>query len=402
MQNTGTPAPAMRRGFVLSAVLPALIITGLITGAWQLSGNNQTSLALSLLLGGTFGVLLQRSRFCFFCVTRDVIDDRDARGLLGIIAALAVGTLGYHLIFGLFVPDPAGGRLPPDAHIGPVSWVLALAAFTFGVGMTLSGSCISAHLYRLGEGATGSIAALVGVLIGFSLGFATWNTLYLAGIDQAPVIWLPGLTGYGGSLLIQLGGLGLLAVWLMRWHRPATPADTAAPVGFRERLLGQRWPTYVGGLLIGALAVMAYLRVAPLGVTAELGSLARTAGSGLGLLPERLQGLDGFSGCATAVKNALLSENGAFILALVLASLASALAAGHFRLQRITLVSTLSKLTGGVLMGWGAMTALGCTVGTLLSGIMAAAVSGWVFAFFCLLGLWVSLFLAQTFAPRTE
>jgi len=402
MQNTVTPAPAMRRGFALSAVLPALIITGLITGAWQLSGNNQTSLALSLLLGGTFGVLLQRSRFCFFCVTRDFIDDRDARGLLGIIAALAVGTLGYHLIFGLFVPDPAGGRLPPDAHIGPVSWVLALAAFTFGVGMTLSGSCISAHLYRLGEGATGSIAALVGVLIGFSLGFATWNTLYLAGIDQAPVIWLPGLTGYGGSLLIQLGGLGLLAVWLMRWHRPATPADTAAPVGFRERLLGQRWPTYVGGLLIGALAVMAYLRVAPLGVTAELGSLARTAGSGLGLLPERLQGLDGFSGCATAVKNALLSENGAFILALVLASLASALAAGHFRLQRITLVSTLSKLTGGVLMGWGAMTALGCTVGTLLSGIMAAAVSGWVFAFFCLLGLWVSLFLAQTFAPRTE
>jgi hypothetical protein len=383
-------APALRRRLLFSTVLPTLIAAGLIAGSWQLSASNGDPLALSLLLGATFGVLLQRARFCFFCVTRDFLDHRDARGLLGILAALAVGTLGYHLIFGLFVPDPAGGRLPPDAHIGPVSWVLALAAFTFGSGMTLSGSCISAHLYRLGEGAIGSVAALGGVLIGFGLGFATWNTLYLAGIDQAPVIWLPDLAGYGGSILIQLGGLGLLALALMRWHRPAGPAKAAAPASFRGRLMGQRWPTYVGGLLIGALAVMAYLRVAPLGVTAELGSLARTTGNGLGVLPDRLQGLDGFSGCATAVKNVLLSENGAFIIGLILASLASALAAGDFRPQRVTVGKAAGSLAGGVLMGWGAMTALGCTVGTLLSGIMAAAASGWVFALFCLLGLWVT------------
>ncbi|PYZ99717.1 YeeE/YedE family protein [Gammaproteobacteria bacterium 2W06] len=383
-------APALRRRLLFSTVLPTLIAAGLIAGSWQLSVSNGDPLALSLLLGATFGVLLQRARFCFFCVTRDFLDHRDARGLLGILAALAVGTLGYHLIFGLFVPDPAGGRLPPDAHIGPVSWVLALAAFTFGSGMTLSGSCISAHLYRLGEGAIGSVAALGGVLIGFGLGFVTWNTLYLAGIDQAPVIWLPDLAGYGGSILIQLGGLTLLGLALMRWHRPAGPAKAAAPASFRGRLMGQRWPTYVGGLLIGALAVMAYLRVAPLGVTAELGSLARTAGSGLGVLPDRLQGLDGFSGCATAVKNVLLSENGAFIIGLILASLASALAAGDFRPQRVTVGKAAGSLAGGVLMGWGAMTALGCTVGTLLSGIMAAAVSGWVFALFCLLGLWVT------------
>lgn len=40
-------------------------------------------------------------------------------------------------------------------------------------------------------------------------------------------------------------------------------------------------------------------------------------------------------------------------------------------------------------MGWGALVALGCTVGTLLSGIMAAAGSGWVFALACGGGLWV-------------
>jgi len=385
-----TNAPAPGRSVLFSNALPAILAIGILIWAWQLSGGAGESLTLSVLLGAGFGVLLQRSRFCFFCVTRDFMEGRDARGLLGIIAALAIGTLGYHLIFGLFVPDPAAGRLPPDAHIGPVSWVLALAAFAFGVGMSLSGSCISAHLYRLGEGATGSIAALAGVLIGFGLGFATWNTLYLAAIDRAPVLWLPAITGYGGSVLVQLGILGGLAILLMRWHRPDPTAAPAASPSLRNGLFGPRWPAYVGGLLIGMLAIMAYLRVAPLGVTAEIGSLARTAGAGFSLLPDRLQGLDGFSGCATAVKDALLSDNGAFIIALVLGSLASALAAGDFRPQLVTLGSATGKLAGGILMGWGAMTALGCTVGTLLSGIMAAAVSGWVFAFFCLLGLWLT------------
>ena len=45
------------------------------------------------------------------------------------------------------------------------------------------------------------------------------------------------------------------------------------------------------------------------------------------------------------------------------------------------------SLAGGVLLGWGAMTAIGCTVGNLLSGIMAGAVSGWVFAIACYAGV---------------
>lgn len=73
------------------------------------------------------------------------------------------------------------------------------------------------------------------------------------------------------------------------------------------------------------------------------------------------------------------------------ASFASALAAGDFKLQVLRAPDIARKFSGGVLMGWGAMILLGCTVGVLLSGVMANAVSGWVFAFFCLLGIWVSL-----------
>ena len=41
------------------------------------------------------------------------------------------------------------------------------------------------------------------------------------------------------------------------------------------------------------------------------------------------------------------------------------------------------------------MVALGCTVGVLLSGIMAGALSGWVFAIACLGGIWLSLRVEQ-------
>src|SRR5690606_16378097 len=196
--------------FSISRTGAALIGAALLLAAWQLSdGSNQgRAFSFSLASGALFGLLLQRSRFCFFCVTRDFIERRVPDGLLGLLAALAVGTIGYHALFGAFLPDPSSGRLPPDAHVGPLSWVLALAATVFGIGMAISGSCISAHLYRLGEGAFASLAALAGALLGFALGFLSWNPLYLASIQQAPVLWLPGTLGYGGSLLLQLLLLG--------------------------------------------------------------------------------------------------------------------------------------------------------------------------------------------------
>lgn len=376
--TTSTLPPARHLAVGAAALAAALYL------AYHLADvpGNGRELSLSVLLGIAFGVVLQRSRFCFYCVTRDFFTERDARGLLGIITALAVGTLGYHVLFGAFLPDPTTGRLPPGAHIGPVSWVLAAGALSFGFGMALSGSCISAHLYRLGEGSPTSPIALVGALGGFVLGFLSWNTLYLSALQEAPVAWLPKSLGYDGSVLLQLALLGLAAALLAWAHRAAPAAET-------QSWWRRRWPAYVGGILVGFIGVLAFLRVGPLGVTAELGSLARTAVSGASWFPLRLEGLDSFAGCATAVKETLWSENGAFVTGLVLGSLAVAVPSGDFKPRLPRLGESVRALIGGVLLGWGSMVALGCTIGTLLSGIMAAAVSGWVFAVFALIGTWI-------------
>ncbi len=191
---------------------------------------------------------------------------------------------------------------------------------------------------------------------------------------------------------MQLGVLAALAAVLMKYHRKN---DTGTEQSFFTALFVNRWPTYIGGILIGFLATIAYFRIAPLGVTAELGSIARTTGSWLDIIPVRLEGLDSFSGCATAIKETLLSINGIFIVGLVFASLAAALFSGQFSPEFPAPQKILRNVIGGLLMGWASMTALGCTVGTLLSGIMAGALSGWIFAGFCILGLWLTLKLKR-------
>lgn len=103
------------------------------------------TLVFALAIGLALGVVLQRSRFCFYCHARDWLQRDDPRGILAIILALAVGLVGMTVVQSSWVPNPQAGQLPPDMHIGPVSWVLVLAGLAFGAGMLVSGSCISAH-----------------------------------------------------------------------------------------------------------------------------------------------------------------------------------------------------------------------------------------------------------------
>jgi uncharacterized protein len=378
----------MTMRFVISFLVVLVLLVGV-----QFAGETQGGRAsLSLVIGAALGVLFQRGRFCFFCILRDWIEFRSSGALYAILAALTVGAVGYAVVFGAFLPNPMSGRLPPDAHIGPVSWVLLVAGVIFGLGMALSGACISGHLYRLGEGYTRAPFALVGSAVGFGLGFFTWPSLYLGTLRAAPVAWMPATFGYGGSLVLHLALLALIALALLR-DVPASleqPCEQWTVNRVYSILFRRRWNPLVTGALVGLVGVVAYFRVEPLGVTSQIASLSRTTLNNAGLLGDRLNGLDTFAGCAAQVIQTI-SENGWLIGGMVLGSFAVALLAGAFQPSRLTLKNGTTALLGGVLMGWAAMVALGCTVGTLLSGISAFAVSGWVFGAAVVAGVWFGI-----------
>lgn len=378
---------------------PLSLIAALVAAALSISAIPGTgrALSLSLVFGAVLGVVLQRARFCFLCHARDFIDRRDPRGLLAILLALAVGTVGYHVFMSGWLTSPTPPRLPPDAHIGPVSWALALAGLAFGLGMAVSGSCISAHIYRLGEGSPASPFALLGTAAGFLAGFWTWNPLYSVVIAEAPVIWLPHYAGYGGSLALQLAALAGLGALLWRHYPAAVAADGPRPplpanlFVLTGRWFDGRWPYWVGGLAVGVISFLVLARLKPLGVTSALGGGVRAMAGDIGLTPLRLNGLDGFAGCATTPGASWFTANAALVIGLAAGGLAAALAAGQCKPRPPGLRDILRGLTGGVLLGWGAMTGLGCTIGVVLSGTMAGAASGWVFAGFAFAGVWIGL-----------
>jgi len=368
------------RADTIRTSVAGVIVLGLLGWAYLLSSNTETGgrASFSLLIGLALGIVFERGRFCFFCIFRDSIESRKNSGFLSVIVALAVGAIGYAIVFGMYLPDTSGEYLPPNAHIGPTSWVLAIAALAFGFGMALSGACISGHLYRIGQGSLRAFPALLGSLIGFGLGFASWNELYLSTLASAPKTWLPHTFGYAGSLFITLAVLLILALIARRWRATSEPISSEPSKNFYSALIIKRWPPLLSGALVGIIGTVAYLRIEPLGVTRQLSTTARTVLSDRGYLPETLEGLDVMKGCI-AVISSTVTNNGWLIIGIVFASLAAALAGNRFSWQNITVKNGLTALIGGVLLGWSSMIALGCTVGVLLSGTQAFALSGWVF-----------------------
>ena len=372
------------------------MIAALLLLAFILSSNTSNSTApISLLIGMSLGLLLERGRFCFFCIFRDGIEDKNTTPFLSVLVAIATVSVGYALIFGQFLPDTSTDRLPPVAHIGPVSWVLVVAAFAFGIGMSLSGACISGHLYRLGQGYLRAIPALIGTLIGFVLAFLSWNWLYLDAISDAPTIWLPHYVGYSGALLITLSALLLLAFIAIRRGTNSDPIRkvSAAPLslsGTLKNLITERWSPIATGAIAGVLGTIAYLRVEPLGVTRQLSTTARTFMDSNKIGPESLVGLDRMAGCVAVVAEAI-TNNGWLVIGIIGTSFAAALAGGRFKFSRLTPTNSATALIGGILLGWGSMTSLGCTIGVLLSGTQAFALSGWVFFAFVFLGSFVGI-----------
>ncbi|MEY3615984.1 MAG: hypothetical protein RLZZ518_986 [Actinomycetota bacterium] len=377
------------------AVLGGIVVVALLLGRGEAV---DTARPVSLIIGAALGITFERGRFCFYCLFREAYEEQRTRPLNSIVTAIAVGAVGYALLFGLYLPNPKGEGLPPAAHISPVSLPLVAGAFAFGIGMVLSGACISGHLYRIGQGYLRAIPALLGALVGFGLGFFTWNTLYLEQVSESPVLWLPRWIGYSGSLIVVLVVAAIAAVLFVRWDRtpPNTTNTTTADAGqsgfnhIREMLLVRRWSPVATGAIVGAIGVAAYMRTTPLGVTSQLSTISRSYLDSRGALPEVLHGIDMMRGCVALVTSTI-TNNGWLVIGFVLASLAVAVGGGRFALQRPTIGNSITALLGGVLLGWGSLTALGCTVGVLLSGTQAFAVSGVVFLVVCAAAVWVGV-----------
>jgi uncharacterized membrane protein YedE/YeeE len=347
------------------------------------------------LFGLAFGFVLQRSRFCFASAFRDLFLLGEARVMKGIIGGLAVATAGFAVLMARLVPEVGFGGPPPGAVVLPLGFHTVLGGVLFGLGMVLAGGCTSGSLYRAGEGYVGSMAALLGIMAGLEASSHTWNWWWQVHIGRAPLVWLPEHLGYFGATLLTFAGLMALFVGVSWWEcrsgvppigaRPPAGAPTSLPEYLRnvgQMVFVKGWPAVAGGVALGVLNVFLYTYRHPWGVVAGLGIWADRLAGAIGLGAGELLGRSSLAGCAfepataSALGHMPLLNVGVIAGAFIAASLAS-----EFKLRwpRQPLRYAQS-LGGGVLMGYGAGLALGCTVGAFFSAIPSLALNGWVFA----------------------
>lgn len=392
---TATAVPASVRHTRHTNVALGLLAA---TGAFVIlmtTASSDRLLAVFWLFGLAFGFVLQRSRFCFTSAFRDLFLLGDARVMKGIIAGLAVATTGFAVLMARFVPELGFGGLPPGAIVLPLGLHTLLGGVLFGLGMVLAGGCTSGSLYRAGEGYVGSMVALVGIMLGLEMSSHTWNWWWQAHISQAPLVWLPESFGYLGSLLVTFGGLLMLFLFVSWWEfrasilLPSKRADAVPPSSLREQLgalwqtiFVKGWPVVVGGVALGTLNVFLYTYRHPWGVVAGLGIWADKVADAIGLGAGELMGRASLAGCAFEPETAsALGHMPLLNLGVIAGAFIAASFASEFKLRfPRQAVRYVQSIGGGVLMGYGAGLALGCTIGAFFSAIPSLALNGWVFA----------------------
>jgi len=335
---------------------------------------------LAFLLAALFVAVGNRVNFCTMGSISDIVIFGDWRRMRMWLLAIAVAILGAGALQAAGLID-----LSKSIYTGTkISWLsLLVGGFLFGVGMTLASGCGSKTLIRLGAGNLKAVVVLVFIAISAYMTlrgvFALWRA---DGLD--PVRFdLSGLGVAASDLpsIVSALGLGAAAkLWL-----PVLVAVLLGAYVFASRDFRTTGEMIVGGIIIGAVIVggwyvsghLGYLPEDP--ATLEEKFVATNSG--------RIESFSFIGPVAYLLELLLLWTDQsrtltfgiAGVLGMAAGSAAMALVTKSFRWEGFTSVNDLTHhIVGGVLMGFGGVTALGCTIGQGLTGISTLAIGSFL------------------------
>jgi len=341
-------------------------------------------------LGLAFGAIAQRTHFCTMGAVADIVNLGDWTRMRMWVLAIGVAMIGFNGMVAL-------GWLKAEYSIyaaPSLLWVSNIVGgLLFGLGMVLASGCGSKTLVRVGAGNLKSLVVL------FVMAVAAYATLRgvvgvarVATIDKATLGLpagqdLPSLaawaTGVSRTLLALLlgGGLGLALVgWVLARPEGRGGDVLLAGLGVGAVIVGVWW---VSGRL-------GYLAEHP--VTLEESFLATNS--------RRMESLSFVAPVAYTMDWLILFSDASRVLTLgivstfgvVLGSGLTALLGGSFRWEGFAGVEdTANHVVGGVLMGIGGVTAMGCTVGQGLSGVSTLALGSFLALGGILAGGWLGV-----------
>jgi hypothetical protein len=336
---------------------------------------NLLRFALGLGLGGAFGFVARRGRFCTLGAIEDSVYANDTRRLRTWLVAIGVAVIGVHLLesFGeldLTKSIYTGSRLEFGA--------LIIGGLIFGFGMALNGTCGMGTLRQIGGG---DLRAVITFLV---MGVTAMMTMRgLTGVARVAVTdplavdlgasatqrlpLLAGLSGQGVTIAAIVIGLGIAVFAFAHRGFRASPRFAVTGILIGLIVVAGWWATGVAGYdSFDTRRIESFTFVGPLGDTLLYGMLS------------------------TALS--LDFPIGA-VIGFVIGAYLAAVSDGSFRWQIPASAAEFKRrLIGAFMMGFGGITALGCTIGQGVTGVSTLSV-GSVIAIVSIvaggrLGLW--------------
>jgi uncharacterized membrane protein YedE/YeeE len=163
---------------------------------------------------------------------------------------------------------------------------------------------------------------------------------------------------------------------------------------------GERWPPVPAGIVIGISMLLAWL-TAGRGIGASGGMTRFVAWVQHGLFPEMTEQSAYFGRYFAAGEHPLYDYVVFLMIGLLIGAFVAAFLAGRFKFEvlrgpRSSVASRLSlALVGGVLAGFAARLARGCTSGQALVGGAELSVGSWVFMMCIFAGGWMAAWFVR-------
>jgi uncharacterized membrane protein YedE/YeeE len=334
-------------------------------------------LASVFALAFLFGVVAQRIGFCTMGAIADWVSFGDTTRLRQWLFAICVAILGTQLLAATGAIDTADS-IYTSARFSWLAYLLG--GLCFGFGMVLAGGCGSRTLVRIGGG------NLKSLVVFFVLGLSAFITLKGAfALFRVSVI---------EPASLQLGTTQDLPS-LVAAPLGLAPGTAHAAIGAALALLCGAWTlrlrefrtldNVLGSAALGAVVVGVWYVSGHLGhlpehpVTLEESYVATATGrmESLTFVAPIAHTLDWLM--FTSDKSKVLTLGVVAVLGTIAGSAAQAIAARRFRWEGFSNTEdTANHLIGAILMGFGGVTALGCTIGQGITGLSTLAVGSFL------------------------
>jgi uncharacterized protein len=349
-----------------------------------------------LLLGLVLGAAAQASRFCVRGAIDDLVTLRRPGRLLSWMLAVAIAMPAVQALIAFHVFD-ATRTIAWTTNFVWASYLVGGAIFGFG--MILAGGCPQRSLVKTASGDLKSLVTLVVTAVAAAMtlrgAFAGWRVNLL---DR----WSLPLATPQDLGSIAAAGLPV-SPQVVRWAIALAVLVGVGAIAWRHRSQINR-VQWTGAIVVGLLVPLAFVLTGSIGFLAEHPETLEPAW--LGTQSHRPEGLSFVAPLANSLDLLTLWTDKATVatfgvlltLGVLTGSFASAKLRGEFKLQSFgSPRELLSYFAGSVLMGFGGVTALGCSIGQGLTGLAMLSLG----AVFAVTGIVVGAVLAIRWRDRS-